>query len=111
MAGDSIAEKAVSSGDPTLATQPQIVNVDQGKQEQLYIDFASDAPPIISQTGTSAAGANDSSSQPKRVDPRQEWINTDKTKPYYCKLCDYNMDSMEVGAFKNYVTKGNEYRT
>lgn len=90
----SAAENTVPVEDPDLVTETQVVNDEQVKQDQLYIDFASDAPPVSIQTGVSA-GDN----LAKRIDPRQEWINTDKTKPYFCKLCDYSMDCMEVGAF------------
>ena len=69
-------------------------------QQQLYIDFASDAPPVLSTGSQLAEGGNKSEIQVvKKPDPRQQWINTDPTKPHYCKLCDFNMESMEVGLF------------
>ena len=91
----SLVENTIPTVDPNLVTESQVVNEEQGKQEHLYIDFASDAPPVTTQNSQTAASSNQ---LPKRIDPRQEWINTDKTKPYFCKLCDYNMDCMEVGA-------------
>ncbi|KAL9966409.1 hypothetical protein ACROYT_G024475 [Oculina patagonica] len=91
----SAAENTVPTEDPNLVTEAQVVNEEQINQEQLYIDFASDTPPVTSQTGVPAGGDQSSSNLAKRIDPRQEWINTDKTKPYFCKLCDYNMDCME----------------
>ena len=69
-------------------------------QQQLYIDFASDTPPVLPTGSQLAEGGNKSEIQVvKKPDPRQQWINKDPTKPYYCKLCDFNMDSMEVSLF------------
>lgn len=98
----SIAENTVATGDANLDAEAQVVQEEQEKQNQSYVDFPSDAPPVSSQNqpaGTSGTGVYTNANQTKRIDPRQDWINTDKTKPYYCKLCDYNMDCMEVGAF------------
>lgn len=100
----SIAENTVATGDANLDAEAQVVQEEQEKQNQSYVDFPSDAPPVSSQNqpaGTSGTGVYTNANQTKRIDPRQDWINTDKTKPYYCKLCDYNMDCMEVGAFFN----------
>lgn len=66
-------------------------------QQHLYMDFASDVPPVLptdSQLG--GDGIKPDSQVVRKVDPRQQWINKDSTKPYYCKLCDFNMESMEV---------------
>lgn len=102
----SIAENTVVSGNANNAdidAGAQVVKVEQEKQdESSYADFPSDALPGSSQNqlaSTSGTGVSTNANETKRVDPRQNWINTDKTKPYFCKLCDYNMDCMEVGAF------------
>jgi len=102
----SIAENTVVTGNANNAdidAGAQVVKVEQEKQdESSYADFPSDALPGSGQNqlaGTSGTGVSTNSNETKRVDPRQNWINTDKTKPYFCKLCDYNMDCMEVGAF------------
>ena len=100
----STAENTVVTGNANLDAGIQVVREEKEKQDQLYADFPSDALPVSSQNQpaeTSGTGAYTNANQTKRVDPRQDWINTDKTKPYYCKLCDYNMDCMEVGAFFN----------
>lgn len=100
----SIAENTVPAGDPNLIVQAQIVKEDPGKQEQLYIS------PVLTQNTQQGAINSTSPSdtvvvnntavtQAKKVDPRQEWLNSDNTKPYFCKLCDFNMDCMEVGAY------------
>ena len=80
-------ENTVSEGDPNQAVPPDTIK--EEPKENLYIDAANAEQPEIIQP--SQAGT-----QPKRVDARQDWINTDKTKPYFCKLCDYNMDCSEV---------------
>ena len=98
----STAENTVVTGNANLDAGAQVVKEEKEKEDQLYADFPSDALPVSSQNqpaGTSSTDVNTNVNQTKRVDPRQDWINTDKTKPYYCKLCDYNMDCMEVGAF------------
>ena len=98
----STAENTVVTGNANLDAGAQVVREDTEKEDQLYADFPSDALPVSSQNqpaGTSSTDVHTNANQTKRVDPRQDWINTDKTKPYYCKLCDYNMDCMEVGVF------------
>ena len=94
----SAAENATVTGNANLDAGGQVVTEEKERQDQLYAGFPSDAASSQNEPeGTSATVVN--ANQTKRVDPRQDWINTDKTKPYYCKLCDYNMDCMEVGAF------------
>ena len=99
----SIAENTVVIGNANIDAGAQVVKEEQEKQdESSYADLTSDALPGSSQNqlaGTSGPGVSTNSNETRRVDPRQNWINTDKTKPYFCKLCDYNMDCMEVGAF------------
>lgn len=91
-----------TTGNLTPIEAPQLVAqvvVKNEKQEQLYIDFASDALPVglaSSSTQISTEGTTNTEGPAKRIDPRQQWINTDRTKPYYCKLCDFNMEAMEV---------------
>ena len=91
-----------ATGNLTPVEAPQHVAqvvVKNEKQEQLYIDFASDALPVglaSSSTQISTEGTTNTEGPTKRIDPRQQWINTDRTKPYYCKLCDFNMETMEV---------------
>ena len=94
-----------TTGSSTTVEDPQLgaqAEVEKGKHEQLYIDFASDALPVglASSTQMSEISTEDTTSTggpPKKIDPRKQWINTDRLKPYYCKLCDFNMETMEVG--------------
>lgn len=98
----STGENTVVTGNANLDAGAQVVKEEKEKEDQLYADFPSDALPVSSQNQPAETSSTDvytNASQTKRVDPRQDWINTDKAKPYYCKLCDYNMDCMEVGAF------------
>ena len=91
-----------TTGNFTPIEDPQHVAqvvVNNEKQEQLYIDFASDALPVglaSSSTQITTEGTANTEVPAKRIDPRQQWINTDRTKPYYCKLCDFNMETIEV---------------
>lgn len=92
---------APTNSTSTEATQnaSQIVEKTENKQH-LYMDFASDIPPVLPTDSQLAGdGIKPDGQVARKVDPRQQWINKDSTKPYYCKLCDFNMDSMEVGAF------------
>ena len=95
----STAENTVVTGDANQDAGTQVAMEEQEKQDQSHADFPGDAPAVSSQN--QPEGTSGTASQTKRVDPRQDWINTDRTKPYYCKLCDYNMDCMEVSAFFN----------
>lgn len=91
----SSTENSAPPGDPQNVSQ---VVVKKENQENLYIDFASDTPPVglaASQQLTNE-NSNNAAGPVKKVDPRQQWINTDRAKPYFCKLCDFNMESMEV---------------
>ena len=100
----SITENTVATEDANLDAEAQVATEETEKQDQSYVVFPSDAAPVSTQNqqaGTSGTAVYTNANQAKRIDPRQDWINTDKTKPYYCKLCDYNMDSMEVGVFFN----------
>ena len=104
----STAENTVVTGNTNLDAGAQVAMEEKEKEDQLYADFPSGALPVSSQSqpaGTSSTDVHTNTNQTKRVDPRQDWINTDKTKPYYCKLCDYNMDCMEVGSFFSSKTK------
>ena len=104
----STAENTVVTGNANLDAGAQVVMKEKEKEDQLYADFPGDALPVSSQNqpaGTSSTDVHTNANQTKRVDPRQDWINTDKTKPYYCKLCDYNMDCMEVGSFFSFEIK------
>lgn len=96
-----------STSAPTNATSTEttqnaseIIPAKSENQQHLYMDFSSDIPPVLptdSQLGGDEIKPD--SQVVRKVDPRQQWINKDSTKPYYCKLCDFNMESMEVGAF------------
>ena len=95
-----------STSAPTNSTSTETtqnaseIPVKSENQQHLYMDFSSDIPPVLptdSQLG--GEGIKPDSQVVRKVDPRQQWINKDSTKPYYCKLCDFNMESMEVGAF------------
>ena len=69
-------------------------NVKEEAKEHLNSDVSSGIAPVGLNSTT--VGASNSTDPTKKVDPRQQWINTDRTKPYYCKLCDFNMETMEV---------------
>ena len=95
-----------STSAPTNSTSTETtqndseIPVKSENQQHLYMDFSSDIPPVLptdSQLGGDEIKPD--SQVVRKVDPRQQWINKDSTKPYYCKLCDFNMESMEVGAF------------
>lgn len=95
-----------STSAPTNSTSTETtqnaseIPVKSDNQQHLYMDFSSDIPPVLptdSQLG--GDGIKPDSQVVRKIDPRQQWINKDSTKPYYCKLCDFNMESMEVGAF------------
>lgn len=75
----------------------QEVQVKEEPKEVLCGDVSRDTIPVgVKET------AETSEESGKKVDPRQQWINTDETRPYYCKLCDFNMESMEVSARDSY---------
>ena len=75
----------------------QEVQVKEEPKEDLCGDVSRDTMPVgVKET------AETSEESGKKVDPRQQWINTDETRPYYCKLCDFNMESMEVSARNSY---------
>lgn len=83
--------ETVSDGDPKQVVPPSDVQeVSQDKEQNPYSDFASAEPPEIIQPSPQETRI-------KRVDPRHQWINTDKAIPYFCKLCDYTADCSEVG--------------
>ena len=86
-------ENSTPVGEPQEVAQ---VIVKTEKQDEMYVDT-----PLVGGAGLTqiSQDGNNTEGQPKKIDPRQQWINTDRTKPYYCKLCDFNMDSMEVGVF------------
>ncbi|XP_068740918.1 uncharacterized protein [Montipora capricornis] len=71
----------------------QEINVKEEAKEHLNSDVSSGIAPVGLNSTT--VGASNSTDPTKKVDPRQQWINTDRTKPYYCKLCDFNMETME----------------
>ena len=85
-------EEIVSDGDPNQVVPPNDAKqeVSEGKEQNPYGDFASAEPPELIQPGPPET-------RMKRVDPRHQWINTDKAIPYLCKLCDYTADCSEVG--------------
>lgn len=85
-------EEIVSDGDPNQVVPPIDAKqeVSEGKEQNPYGDFASAEPPELIQPGPPET-------RMKRVDPRHQWINTDKAIPYLCKLCDYTADCSEVG--------------
>ena len=87
----NVGEETVSDGDPKQVVPPSNVQeVSEDKEQNPYSDFASAKPPEIIQPSPQET-------QIKRVDPRHQWINTDKAVPYFCKLCDYTADCSEVG--------------
>ncbi|XP_058944370.2 uncharacterized protein [Pocillopora verrucosa] len=84
-------EEIVSDGDPNQVVPPNDAKqeVSEGKEQNPYGDFASAEPPELIQPGPPET-------RMKRVDPRHQWINTDKAIPYLCKLCDYTADCSEA---------------
>ncbi|XP_015766664.1 PREDICTED: uncharacterized protein LOC107345464 [Acropora digitifera] len=67
----------------------QEVQVKEEPKEVLCGDVSRDTIPVV------VKETPGNSEESGKVDPRQQWINTDETRPYYCKLCDFNMETME----------------
>ena len=94
----------------SFAEQPSqnsqlVVKAESGGTSQLYMEFTDDTPPppqattlvqISNMTDSFSASQSTSVIKQERPDPRKEWINSDPRNPYYCKLCDYSMDCMDV---------------